>query len=81
MVIKTAKGMLYSTKKCIIGCMFDKEINRGRNYDDTVERKGSFDCDMEYIPRQAISSGTFKGVPNCVDHLKYYRVELIYDSK
>lgn len=64
------------------------KVEYGRNwsvvvgyYDAAGERKGGCDCNMEYIPGQATSSGTFRGVPNCADHLKYYRVELIYDSK
>lgn len=72
----------------VIKISVESKIEFGRNwvvsigyYDAAGERKGIFNCDLEYIAGQEAIEASFSGVPNCADHLKYYRVISIEDRK
>ena len=47
-------------------------------YNAAGDRKGGCACNMGAIPGLGSDEGEFRGVPNCIDYLKYYRIEHIY---
>lgn len=50
-------------------------------YNAAGEKKGEFECHMGNIAGLGADEGTFEGVPNCIDYLKYYRITNIRDAQ
>lgn len=49
-------------------------------YNAAGELKGSADCDMGIIPGLGSDEATFRGEPNCIDYLYYYKVKSVVQS-
>jgi len=49
-------------------------------YNAAGELKGSADCDMGIIPGLGSDEATFRGEPNCINYLYYYKVKSVVQS-